>query len=54
MQNDNNKNNVVDHQGNTTIMEFTNIRANSFVSPNIFDFVVPANVQIVRPPTGTP
>ncbi|HEY6009282.1 MAG TPA: outer membrane lipoprotein carrier protein LolA [Geobacteraceae bacterium] len=45
---------VVDHQGNTTIMEFTNIRANSFVSPSMFDFVVPANVQIVRPPTGTP
>jgi outer membrane lipoprotein-sorting protein len=43
---------VVDHQGNTTIMEFSNIRANGLVSSMLFDFLVPANVQVVRPPTG--
>jgi outer membrane lipoprotein-sorting protein len=41
---------VIDHQGNSTVMEFTNIRVNGFVSSMLFDFVVPANVQVVRPP----
>lgn len=43
---------VVDHQGNTTIMEFSNIMTNTRVSEQLFDFIVPPYVQVVRPPTG--
>ncbi|KAF0219779.1 MAG: Outer membrane lipoprotein carrier protein [Geobacteraceae bacterium] len=43
---------VVDHQGNTTIMEFSNIRTNTRVSEALFDFQVPPYAQVVRPPTG--
>lgn len=43
---------VVDHQGNTTIMEFSNVRANTRISEQLFNFSAPANVQVVRPPAG--
>jgi outer membrane lipoprotein-sorting protein len=43
---------VLDHQGNSTIMEFTNIVTNSRLSNFLFNFVVPAGVQVVRPPVG--
>jgi len=40
---------VVDHQQNTTIMEFSNIRANTIMSDQLFEFVIPAGVDVVRP-----
>lgn len=43
---------VVDPDGNTTTMEFTNIRTNVFLSDLLFKFVPPADVRVVRPPTG--
>jgi outer membrane lipoprotein carrier protein len=43
---------VVDHDGNSTTMEFSNIRANGMVSDMIFSFSPPPDAQIVRPPTG--
>jgi outer membrane lipoprotein-sorting protein len=43
---------VVDHQGNQTIMEFSNIKTNSRLPNSFFNFIVPGNVQVVRPPTG--
>ena len=43
---------VVDHQGNQTIMEFSNIKTNSHLPNSFFTFFVPGNVQVVRPPTG--
>jgi len=40
---------VVDHDGNSTTMEFSNIRANDMISDLTFRFDVPPQVQIVRP-----
>ena len=45
---------VEDHQGNTTVIEFSNVHPNNRLSDALFEFVVPANVQVVRPPTGAP
>lgn len=41
---------VIDHNGNTTLMEFSNIRANTRVPLSYFDFDVPPDVQVVMPP----
>ena len=43
---------MIDHNGNTTLMEFSNIRANSGIPLSLFDFAVPAGAEVVRPPTG--
>lgn len=43
---------VVDLQGNTTTMEFSNVRANSGIPFSYFDFVPPPDAQVVMPPTG--
>lgn len=43
---------VVDPDGNSTTMEFSNIRTNGFLSDLLFRFVPPADVRVVRPPTG--
>ncbi|WP_243369862.1 outer membrane lipoprotein carrier protein LolA [Geotalea sp. SG265] len=40
---------VVDHQGNATIMEFSNIKANAIMSDQLFEFIIPAGVDVVRP-----
>lgn len=40
---------VVDHQQNTTIMEFSNIKANAYMSDTLFEFMIPAGVDVVRP-----
>jgi outer membrane lipoprotein carrier protein len=40
---------VVDHDGNSTTMEFSNIRSNDMISDLTFRFDVPPQVQIVRP-----
>jgi outer membrane lipoprotein carrier protein len=44
--------NLIDHNGNTTLMEFSNIRPNTGLPLSLFDFMVPAGVEVVRPPTG--
>lgn len=41
---------MVDHKGNTSIMEFSNVKTNSRLSDLLFDFNMPAGVQVVRPP----
>lgn len=43
---------VIDPDGNTTTMEFSNIKTNIFFSDLLFKFMPPADVQVVRPPTG--
>jgi outer membrane lipoprotein-sorting protein len=43
---------VVDHDGNSTTMEFTNVRVNDILSDMLFDFLVPPGTQLVRPPAG--
>lgn len=43
---------MVDHQGNTTLMEFSNIKTNVWLADSLFKFVIPAGVQVVRPPRG--
>jgi len=40
---------VEDQEGNSTTIEFSNIRINNRLPQNTFTFVVPANVQIIRP-----
>lgn len=40
---------VVDHQQNTTIMEFSNIKANVILSDLTFDFTIPPGVDVVKP-----
>jgi outer membrane lipoprotein carrier protein len=40
---------VIDHEGNSTTMEFSNAVTNRMVSDMLFRFDVPANVQVVRP-----
>lgn len=43
---------MVDHQGSTTIMEFSNVRTNMMLSDSLFTFAVPPGVQVVKPPRG--
>lgn len=43
---------VIDHDGNSTTMEFSNIRENGSLSEMLFEFVPPLDVQVVRPPSG--
>lgn len=43
---------VVDHDGNSTTMEFSNAVTNSLVSDMIFRFDVPPEAQVVRPPVA--
>ncbi|NJD90982.1 MAG: outer membrane lipoprotein carrier protein LolA [Geobacter sp.] len=43
---------VVDHDGNSTTMEFSNIRINGMMSDMLFNFMPPADAQVVRPPVG--
>ncbi len=43
---------VIDHDGNSTTMEFSNARTNSMVSDMLFSFDVPPNAQVVRPPVA--
>lgn len=40
---------VVDHEGNSTIMEFSNAVTNSMLSEMLFRFDVPPDAQVVRP-----
>ena len=42
---------VIDHQGNTTIMEFSNVKTNTRLSDQLFEYTIPAAVEVVRPPT---
>jgi outer membrane lipoprotein-sorting protein len=41
---------MYDHDGNSTIMEFSNIQANIMLPDIMFRFDVPADVQVVKPP----
>lgn len=43
---------VVDHDGNSTTMEFSNIQPNGMVADMIFAFSPPPDAQVVRPPLG--
>lgn len=43
---------VVDHGGNRTTLEFSNIKTNSRLHTSLFNFVVPADIQVVKPPRG--
>ena len=43
---------VVDHDGNQTTIEFSNVKTNSHLPNSFFFFDVPGYVQVVRPPTG--
>lgn len=40
---------VEDQEGNTTTLEFTNIRINNRFPISEFTFIVPGNVQVIRP-----
>jgi outer membrane lipoprotein carrier protein len=40
---------VVDPSGNTTLIEFSNIRTNRGLSATSFRFILPAGVEVVRP-----
>ena len=40
---------VYDPNGNSTIIEFSNIRVNTGISRMAFDFIMPAGVNVVRP-----
>ncbi|PLX86072.1 MAG: hypothetical protein C0614_03990 [Desulfuromonas sp.] len=40
---------VYDPNGNSTIIEFSDLRVNEGVSSMSFDFIMPAGVQVVRP-----
>lgn len=44
---------VIDHKGNSTTMEFSNIKANVGLGDLLFVFVIPADVQTLRPPGST-
>lgn len=44
--------NMVDHQGNATTIEFSNVRANILLSDALFTFAIPPGVQVVKPPRG--
>jgi outer membrane lipoprotein-sorting protein len=41
---------VIDHEGNSTIMEFSNAVTNSMLTEMLFNFDVPPDAQVVRPP----
>jgi outer membrane lipoprotein-sorting protein len=41
---------VIDHQGNSTVMEFSNVKTDRKLTSFLFNFTIPANVQTVRPP----
>jgi len=41
---------VIDHDGNSTLMEFSNAVTNSMISDMLFTFDVPPDAQVVRPP----
>ena len=43
---------VVDHDGNSTTMEFSNVKTNGMISDMLFNFLPPADAQVVRPTTG--
>lgn len=43
---------VVDHDGNSTTMEFSSIRENEMIPDMLFTVDVPAGVRLVRPPSG--
>lgn len=43
---------VVDHDGNSTTMEFSNIRENGMMPDILFSFTVPADARLMRPPAG--
>lgn len=40
---------IDDQEGNSTTMEFNNIRINNRLPQSMFTFIVPAGVQIIRP-----
>jgi outer membrane lipoprotein carrier protein len=40
---------VYDPNGNSTIIEFSNLRVNLGLSKMTFNFIMPAGVQVVRP-----
>ncbi|GAM11807.1 outer-membrane lipoprotein carrier protein [Geobacter sp. OR-1] len=44
---------VIDHKGNATVLEFSNIRPNMGLGDLLFTFDIPADVQTVRPPGST-
>jgi outer membrane lipoprotein-sorting protein len=44
---------VIDHNGNSTTMEFSNIRPNMGIGDLLFTFSIPPDVQTVRPPGST-
>lgn len=44
---------VIDHKGNATTMEFSNIKPNMGIADMLFTFDIPAGVQTVRPPGST-
>ena len=39
-----------DHRGNSSTLEFSNIKANAMLADMLFNFAVPGGVQVVRPP----
>lgn len=41
---------MVDHRGNTTIIEFSNVRTNIMLSDALFTFAIPPGVEAVKPP----
>lgn len=41
---------VIDHKGNSTTMEFSNIEVNMTLSDLLFSFDIPPDVQVLRPP----
>lgn len=41
--------NVIDPSGNSTIIEFANVRVNRGVPDSRFDFILPAGVEVIRP-----
>lgn len=44
---------VIDHRGNSTTMEFSNIKPNVGLADLLFVFDIPPDVQTVRPPGST-
>jgi hypothetical protein len=43
---------MADHQGNTTTIEFSNVRPNVLLNEGLFTFVVSPDLQVVKPPRG--
>jgi len=44
---------VIDHKGNATTIEFSNLRPNTGLGDLLFSFSIPPDIQIVRPPGST-